>query len=236
MVQQLIAVQHFSLGCKATILPLQKVSLSMADIWAFSVILPVMMVLGEVEAPWFIAKNLSPAPWPLSAELPNHDKAIRGSVIVSGPQPRAPSASFLIDHALVPCSDGGLMVCSFYSAINLFIGHLPTSLKRITGPPRHACVCVWWSVFQEGQWIRSTHPTHTTHIHVWSKLTFITVWIACNVCYRQCDSWRGRVCLGPALQGVHDNGKEIPTRKCIFCRKCVWMLTAEWKVQSIAEN
>ena len=31
MVQRLIAVRHFSLGCKATILPLQKVSLSMAD-------------------------------------------------------------------------------------------------------------------------------------------------------------------------------------------------------------
>lgn len=36
-------------------------------------------------------------------------------------------------------SDGSLMVCSPYTAINLFIGHLPASWRYISGG---ACVCV----------------------------------------------------------------------------------------------
>lgn len=52
--------------------------------------------------------------------------------------------------AIVPGSDGGLMACSLYTAINLFIGHLPDSWRYSSVRARmglckrdHKCVCVY---------------------------------------------------------------------------------------------
>lgn len=44
---------------------------------------------------------------------------------------------------IVPGSDGGLMACTLYTAINLFIGHLPASWRYIIGCACvHVCMCV----------------------------------------------------------------------------------------------
>jgi len=46
-------------------------------------------------------------------------------------------------RGVIPGSDGGLMACTHYTAINLFIGHLPASWRCIgVGVPMRVCVCV----------------------------------------------------------------------------------------------